>query len=124
VGVVQVPKGSAMKRNRKRNPGGATLLVGGVVVVAAVVGGVLLFEKQAKASKGAPAPAPSAPPPVADPFALPALVVNPDGSAHEQGTAFVFNTNDDAASAVAEANARGVTVHQVLLERAARAGQQ
>lgn len=110
-----------MRRRRKKNPSGTALLVGGVLVVAAVVGGVLLFEKQAKASKGEPPPAPAARPPVANPFELPALAVNPDGTAHTEGTAFVFSTNDDAASAVAEANARGVTVHQVLLERAGQA---
>jgi hypothetical protein len=43
--------------------------------------------------------------------------VNPDGSDHTQGTPFVFSTNQDAASAVDEANRRGITVQQLLLER-------
>lgn len=48
---------------------------------------------------------------------LPIVLKNPDGSAHEVGTPFVFNTNSDAASAVAEANRRGVPVQQIVLER-------
>lgn len=57
------------------------------------------------------------PPPPAVAAALPALATNPDGSDHTQGTPFVFTTNQDAASAVAEANRRGISVHQLLLEK-------
>ena len=57
------------------------------------------------------------PPPAAVVAALPALATNPDGSDHTQGTPFVFSTNADAAAAVAEANRRGISVQQLLLER-------
>ena len=86
---------------------------------------------KAKAAKAVPLPAnvPTAPPappaqgpvvaptPAAVAAVLPALVSNPDGTPHEQGTPFVFSTNQDAAATVAEANRRGITVQQLLLER-------
>ncbi len=58
-----------------------------------------------------------APPPPAVAAALPALVKNPDGSPRQEGTPFIFDSNAAAAAAVAEANARGISVQQLLLEK-------
>ncbi len=58
-----------------------------------------------------------APPPPQVAAALPALVSNPDGSPRTEGTPFIFGSNSDAAAAVAEANRRGISVQQLLLER-------
>lgn len=81
---------------RRRNPSSLVLLGAGL---AAAVGFFLLTAKRASAAPGG------------------AITTNPDGSAHAQGTAFVFDSNADAAAAVAEANRRGITVAQLLQER-------
>lgn len=118
----------------------AVPIVAGVAVVGGV--GLRLFQmskkklppKVAQAAIAAPPPA-AAPPAIAAPktpppatrivpptpavivAALPPLIQNPDGTPHTQATPFVFNTQSDAQSAVDEANRRGISVHQVLLER-------
>lgn len=90
----------------------------------------MMKKKPAEAPKTAPIPAPPTPAPkspivpqptdprsVAAVLALPKLVNNPDGSPREEGTPFIFNTQSDAQSAVDEANRRGISVAQVLVER-------
>ncbi len=62
-------------------------------------------------------PAPADPRSIETVLALPKLVSNPDGSPRQEGTPFIFNSTSDAQSAVDEANRRGISVAQVLLER-------
>lgn len=78
-----------------------------------------------------PVPSPPSPPPqgiIVPPSplqveqALPALLTNPDGTPHQQGTPFVFDSNSSAADAVAEANRRGISVHQLLIEQSGQLG--
>jgi hypothetical protein len=118
----------------------AVPIVAGVVAVGAI-GLRLMALAKAKTSVAAPPPPPAAsnlpkapPPPTPPPatpivpaptdprsveqiLALPKLVSNPDGSPRQEGTPFIFNSTSDAQSAVDEANRRGISVAQVLLER-------
>jgi hypothetical protein len=56
------------------------------------------------------------PPPIVE-QTLPPVKSNPDGSPRQPGTPFVFNTNDDAAKFVAEANRLGISTHELLLRQ-------
>lgn len=105
----------------------------GAVVVTGLALRIRAVAKKKAAAKDIPASpqeAPQALPPTPAPQAniipaapavivdtLPALITNPDGSPHTVGTPFVAATNADAQSIVAEANRRGISVQQLLLER-------
>lgn len=113
----------------------AVPIVGGVLAVGAIALRLRAVAQAknstAKAVANVP-PAPPAPPPVGPVVSpappaiaaqLPALITNPDGSDHTQGTPFIFDTNADAAAAVAEANRRKISVQQLLLEKSGQLGQ-
>ncbi len=118
----------------------AVPIVAGVVALGAVGLRIAALAKS-KAAIGAPpqppaaanlpkaSPPPTPPPqspivqPPSDPLsveqilALPKLVNNPDGSPRQEGTPFIFADTASANDVVNEANRRGVSVAQVLLER-------